>query len=372
MKDFSKAKTIVVAREINNPSFLIDKEKLEKIKKRTQNILQDKVFWIEKLLQIVYKERKKLKLSLDKGEDLPKIFQIYLDNVLAQYNSKIIFNWLYWYIENDDISKLENIVVSKKTSHENIFEELRRIKNNNSKIILPIYRLIKKNNKSNMKWYLSVDIKKWSYEKIFFLLNVIFWCLHDVINELFESKYKDITKESISDILTWTYTRKCFQEKLKADLLNKKENEELHIMFTDIDNFKNVNDTFWHNIWDKVLKQFSWWIRKSIRHGIDYVWRWWWEEFIIIFKFDKNRIDDDEDIKMIIEHKIKKIKKAIQPKNIEWIGKITFSWWITSTNEIKYDSFKDNIENILTDLINKADKKMYKAKTSWKNKVNFE
>lgn len=382
MNWFNESKAMLVAKEINNPEFLVNKTKFQKIKKRIKKLLWEDVFSVEEILQFVYKERKKLRMSLNKWEDFWETIQTYFNNLFSQYDTNVIFSGLYGFIEKDGISSLENIAISKSISHEEVFNDLIIIEelinsnkicvNNWNKLIIPIYKLIKIKDQNNIKWYISLNIEKWNYEKTYFLLNIVFRSLRDIISEIFEIKYKNITKDYISDKLTWALSRKYFQDKLKNDLLNKKENEDIYILYMDIDNFKKINDNFWHITWDTILKQFVNWIKESIRKGIDYVWRWWWEEFIIVFKFNKENIDNNEDIKSLLKKKIEKINEAIQPKqHIEWIDKITFSWWISSANELDYKPFKDNIEKIIEKLLNIADKRMYSAKNSWKNKVNF-
>lgn len=353
-------------KKINKPNLLLDKENFQKIQQRTSKLL-DEVFSIEELLKSVYSLKENLKKNLNKWQDLTNALQEYIDNILWIYNLKVKLNWLYLYTKHNNIIEIEKIIGNDE--NEDIIESIQNNKQNwdNSKLLLPIYKLIKKEN--NIRSYISLQIIKWDYRKIFFILNVIFWALNNIINEIFELKYNNIIKNSKTDELTRTYTRWSLKKIIKNDILNKKINEEIYLMFLDIDNFKKINDTFWHDIWDEILKQFTLWIKNTIRHNIDYVWRWWWEEFIVVFKFEN--IDKDR-INQILEQKIQTIKNNIQPKNIKWIDKITFSWWIVNTTEINYHNWKDNIEDILIKLINKADERMYKAKKTWKDKIVFD
>ena len=375
MSSFSEKKAIALAKKIIDPINTSSSEKLETIKKRVDKNLWEDVFWIEDILELVYKEKKVLVRSINKGQDLYKSFQMYLDNVLQKYDLKVSFNWLYYHINNNkNISKLENIIKPPQNSKK-FDEELRNYKkrkdtlSNDNSMIIPIYNVVR-NSTNNIKWYLYVDIKEGDKDKIFFLLNVAFRSLHDIINEIFELKYKEISIKSMFDTLTWAYMRKTFEEILKKDLLDKEKDKDIYVMFIDIDDFSKVNNNFWHSIWDKVLKQFVLWIQKNIRN-VDYIWRWWWEEFIVVFNFDKEKIDN-KGIEKLLKTRFNKVIKNIQIKDIEWPKNITFSWWIIWTNKIKYDPYKDNIHNVFELLITNADNLMYKAKKSWKNKVIFQ
>lgn len=82
------------------------------------------------------------------------------------------------------------------------------------------------------------------------------------------------------DPLTGVYNRYKFSEDMKNYLHSKREESVYMIMF-DIDHFKDINDTFGHPVGDKVLKELSSLIEKSIRPG-DKFYRVGGEEFVII------------------------------------------------------------------------------------------
>ncbi len=107
---------------------------------------------------------------------------------------------------------------------------------------------------------------------------------------VFESSYADqylvrkqIEKTSITDSLTEVYNRNKLGEIVKP------ENEQLKIghaidvvvLMLDIDNFKNVNDTYGHDAGDKILVFFADKIKSCIR-STDIVIRWGGEEFVVL------------------------------------------------------------------------------------------
>jgi len=148
------------------------------------------------------------------------------------------------------------------------------------------------------------------------------------------------------DKLTWLLTRTWFEQLIKF------YNEWIFILF-DIDNFKSVNDTYWHDIWDIVLKQVADTIKKNIRTW-DILTRFWWEEFLLYLPEVK-----DCNIWLSIANKIREKINEIDTKNITEWRKISVSWWIWIHN------WNKNIECA----IKESDNNLYKAKETWKNKI---
>lgn len=84
------------------------------------------------------------------------------------------------------------------------------------------------------------------------------------------------------DELTGLCNRRYFYRKLNQEIQRvKRTNSPLSLVLLDLDDFKNVNDTFGHLAGDKVLKEFA----KLIKHNcrvVDIPSRWGGEEFAII------------------------------------------------------------------------------------------
>ncbi|MFH1466183.1 MAG: two-component regulator propeller domain-containing protein [Pseudomonadota bacterium] len=63
------------------------------------------------------------------------------------------------------------------------------------------------------------------------------------------------------------------------------------IFLFDIDHFKEINDTLGHEAGDRMLQQFSYLLRRSVRQD-DFVVRWGGEEFLILLRFsDRDHLD---------------------------------------------------------------------------------
>lgn len=169
-------------------------------------------------------------------------------------------------------------------------------------------------------------------------------------------KYKELEKNAISDPLTGIYNRRYFEEEAEKIIsaINKPEQEErkegyehFSILFTDIDNFKNINDTLGHNVGDVVLKEVSKIINANVRDS-DTVVRWGGEEFVVGLPGA-----DEKEASIVAE----KIRKAVEEYKSR--AKITLSIGVAC-----YNSDLD-----LGEFIKNADLAMYRAKKTGKNRV---
>ncbi|GIW65652.1 MAG: hypothetical protein KatS3mg094_171 [Candidatus Parcubacteria bacterium] len=126
----------------------------------------------------------------------------------------------------------------------------------------------------------------------------------------------------------------------------------LAVIFLDIDNFKKINDIYGHKIGDRVLEKVAQVIKGRLR-DYDIIGRLGGEEFVVtLIGCDLNSAQKiAEDLRQIIERIKIKTKKGYL--------NITASLGVVEYN--KERNFKE--------LIDKADKAMYKAKKSGKNRV---
>lgn len=87
----------------------------------------------------------------------------------------------------------------------------------------------------------------------------------------------------IHDTLTGIYSRKYFEDRLQErwqQLLGTREN--LVVMFIDVDDFKQFNDTYGHIAGDVALKKIAAVLEKSLRRTSELVARFGGEEFIAL------------------------------------------------------------------------------------------
>lgn len=172
--------------------------------------------------------------------------------------------------------------------------------------------------------------------------------------------YAEILKHATLDALTGFYNRNQLEERIKQEVANaKRQKAPLCGIMTDIDFFKNVNDTYGHAVGDLVLKDIAKIIRGQLRE-YDIAGRYGGEEFSILLPFTK--IDEAEKVaerlRASIENKVIDISK-VDPDSETKTIQVTISLGIY---EMKED---DNDE----DLLKKADKALYQAKNTGRNKV---
>ena len=126
----------------------------------------------------------------------------------------------------------------------------------------------------------------------------------------------------------------------------------MSIIFLDIDNFKEKNDIYGHQIGDMVLREVSRLIKNKVR-STDKIARYGGEEFLIIF--EKSKQSD-------VYKKAEKIREIISHKKIEANGNL-----ISITVTLGMASL--NSEHSVEELIEGADKALYQGKISGKNKT---
>jgi len=131
--------------------------------------------------------------------------------------------------------------------------------------------------------------------------------------------------------------------------------EPLSLVLCDIDFFKKLNDTYGHPFGDKVLKGIAEKLESNIRVDIDAAARYGGEEFVLIL--DKTTHDKAKET-------VDRIRQSIEDMSFKTIDgevvKKTMSFGIASYPEHARE---------LNDLISKADKALYKAKSGGRNRV---
>ena len=157
--------------------------------------------------------------------------------------------------------------------------------------------------------------------------------------------------ESYTDTLTSLPNRKAYERRLQEKInLSKRYNTIFSIILYDIDKFKLINDTYGHDIGDKVLIEMSQLIRSTLRAN-DYIFRIGGEEFIIILPHTRN-----------IEAKTtaEKIRKEVETQLHSIENKtITISMGVT---QYKID---DNAKTIFK----RVDDYLYESKKNGRNRV---
>lgn len=183
--------------------------------------------------------------------------------------------------------------------------------------------------------------------------------------------YKNVHEEKIIELMQNQYNyelKKKAEYDVVTDLLNRATLEELIslnlkidimkginvFMIFDVDDFKNINDSYGHPFGDIVLNKIAKIFKESFR-SVDVIGRLGGDEFAIFLP----QIQSIEWVTQKLKGILSKVKKLSKDLNIERPISVSIGIY-----EIKFsDSFKD--------VFLKADKALYQAKKSGKNRYEF-
>lgn len=171
-----------------------------------------------------------------------------------------------------------------------------------------------------------------------------------------EEAHKKLKLLASTDDMTKLYNRRYFHQVSTHTLdLAKREENELAIIMLDIDNFKNINDTYGHKVGDDVIIKLAS-ILKTTQRKSDISCRYGGEEFVVLLP--KTNIDE---AKIVAENLRKKIENISLFIDDERKIASTASFGVSQV-DVKHES---NIDAALK----RADDALYKAKQNGKNRV---
>lgn len=103
-----------------------------------------------------------------------------------------------------------------------------------------------------------------------------------LMSEAIKRREEDLLELSTIDKLTQIYNRLKIDDILRIEIdISTRCKCSLSLIMVDIDNFKDVNDTFGHEAGDVVLNEIALVLKNNIRET-DFIGRWGGEEFLII------------------------------------------------------------------------------------------
>ena len=162
--------------------------------------------------------------------------------------------------------------------------------------------------------------------------------------------------ESLTDELTTLANRKHFDQSIERAVAQARDaGEPFALLITDIDKFKNFNDTYGHQTGDQVLRLVGLAVKQNVK-GQDVACRYGGEEFGIILP----RTNLDHAL-TVAEH----IRVAVMSKELvkrstgENLGYVTISIGVAAFNP------KDTVQSV----IERADAALYLAKRTGRNRV---
>ncbi|MFV0439721.1 MAG: diguanylate cyclase [Lachnospirales bacterium] len=205
---------------------------------------------------------------------------------------------------------------------------------------------------------ISPDNEFWAHIQIYYLPDEMDseQYFEVYLNDIHNVKEKEslLLKQAYNDSLTGAYNRNYFKKLINNEFDNIfTDLYQSGIIILDIDNFKNVNDTFGHNVGDIVLAKVASACMNNDDEE-DYFFRWGGEEFLILKPATNN-----ENIMYTAET----IRKVIENLKFDKVGHITASFGI---------SIEQNDDTSFDDMFKRADEALYKAKRTGKNRVIFQ
>ena len=167
-------------------------------------------------------------------------------------------------------------------------------------------------------------------------------------------------QESITDPLTGIYNRRYLERRLTDEIARaNRYGMPLSVLLIDIDHFKRVNDIYGHQVGDLVLEGMAQLIVATLR-TTDIVARYGGEEIMVIAPSTplKTAADLAERLRKVVENASFEVPVELN-RDISALG-VTVSIGVAC-----FGQFARN----MNDLIQNADKAMYRAKKEGRNRV---
>ncbi|MDP1824530.1 MAG: GGDEF domain-containing protein [Archangium sp.] len=170
-----------------------------------------------------------------------------------------------------------------------------------------------------------------------------------------EAAYHDeIYRMTTVDGLTQVFNRRYFEDAIERELSrSRRYTRPLSLVLLDIDHFKKINDTYGHLAGDAVLKEMALTVRARTRRE-DVFARFGGEEFALLLP----EVDQKG-----AAHLAEKARKLVEKHTFIFDGEdiaVTMSAGVATVQK-KNESH--------TELIRRADEKLYEAKSAGRNRV---
>lgn len=160
---------------------------------------------------------------------------------------------------------------------------------------------------------------------------------------------------SITDELTGIANRRHFEWRLSEEIERARRYQyPLSALMLDLDNFKQVNDTYGHQVGDIVLQQIAQRLKRVLRRT-DFLARYGGEEFIVLAP------QTPADRALILAERLRQV---IAESPIP----VSSNLQISITISIGVAVFPEHAQNG-NELVRAADEALYKAKQTGRNKV---
>lgn len=168
--------------------------------------------------------------------------------------------------------------------------------------------------------------------------------------------YERIKLVSLVDPLTGCFNRRYMDEHLAEELARAlRYRSELSVLMCDIDFFKRVNDTHGHPVGDRVLIDVATMLRTGSRQQIDWVARYGGEEFLMVLP-ESSQADA-----ALLAERLRSTIETSEFKYAETALQLTVSFGVSACRHEGHETTGT--------LLARADKALYKAKETGRNRV---
>jgi len=163
------------------------------------------------------------------------------------------------------------------------------------------------------------------------------------------------------DSLTRLPNRRLLLDRLQQTMASSARNgKDAALLFIDLDNFKNLNDSQGHDIGDMLLQQVAQRLETCVREG-DTVARLGGDEFVVLLKdLDEDSLRSAEQAEMVGEKVLATLNQVYQLASGNYL----------STPSIGVTLFKGH-QQMVDELLKQADIAMYQSKKAGRNTLRF-
>jgi diguanylate cyclase (GGDEF)-like protein/PAS domain S-box-containing protein len=163
---------------------------------------------------------------------------------------------------------------------------------------------------------------------------------------------EDLRKAASIDRITGVLNRHTSEARITQEVVRTIRYERaMSLIMLDIDRFKNINDTYGHQVGDYVLNVVASILKSNIRNN-DLAGRWGGEEFMIMLPETGER-----EASLVAE----KLRAALEKKEIDMVERVTASFGVT---EIRKNDTLDS-------MLKRVDDALYLAKRNGRNRVEI-
>ncbi len=174
--------------------------------------------------------------------------------------------------------------------------------------------------------------------------------------ELLNNKLKEL---SVIDELSGLHNRRHFYDtltktmKIFSRVRGRGYSSTFSLALMDIDDFKDINDTYGHLVGDDAIRHIAQLLKKNTRLS-DYVFRYGGDEFAVILP------DTDRNGSMEFANRLRGVVEATPFNHRGNRIKLTISLGVAT--------YTDQVDSV--ELVQEADMKLYTSKSSGKNRVS--